>query len=222
MASYRIYGLELDLDDRALPEPVKRGLVKGWYERDEVEIIRTCLKPGDRVLELGAGLGVTTMIAAGIVGAGAIKAFEANPAMIPVFEKNAADNGFVIAIENRVLYPRASADRHASVLVDISGHFWGASILDAGSPETSVEAPTGVIEEELAAHQANVLLMDIEGLEVEILEKADLSSVEKLIFEIHYARAGRARTDNSVLGLISQGFRIDFERSRRGVVFMDR
>ena len=79
MTAYRIYGLALDLDDRGLPEPVKRGLVKGWYERDEVEIIRACLQPGDRVLELGAGLGVTAMVAAGIVGADAVKAFEAGP-----------------------------------------------------------------------------------------------------------------------------------------------
>ena len=129
---------------------------------------------------------------------------------------------FSIAIENKVLYPKAAAGRRARVLVDVSGHFWGASVVGDASPAKTVEAPTGVLEDEIAAHRANVLVMDIEGLEAEILEKADLSRIEKLVFEIHYAKAGRARTDAAILGLVGQGLRIDFERSSRGVLFMER
>src|SRR5690606_7382292 len=140
------------------------ALEKGWYERDEVEIARSRLVPGDRVIELGAGLGVTSLVAARIVGGDAVASFEGNPGLLPVENANAARNGLPVAFHNRLLLPRASAGPHeARFTVDAT--FWasGMSALAAGGTEVTV--PTGVLEDEIAALRANVLIMDVEGFE---------------------------------------------------------
>lgn len=224
LAEYRIYGLELDLDDGLLPEIVKKGLSKGWYERDEVEIIQSSLEPGDRVLELGAGLGVTAMAAAGIVGAEAVRTYEANLTLIPSLRANTKRNGLDIVVENKVLLPGIDARREQGVLLDVGGDFWSSSVIARADAEGRklMKVPTGGIEDELARHGANVLIMDIEGLEVDIIERAQLDLVRKLIFEIHYGKAGRDRTDDAIFSLVRKGFRIDFERARRGVILMTR
>jgi FkbM family methyltransferase len=219
---YRIHGLELELDDAMLPDIVRRALSRGWYERDEVEILRAALRPGDRVVELGAGLGVTSMVAAGTLGAEAVSSFEANPALLPVIRANAARNGFDLAVQNRVLLPSAAVVGRPMVTLDVGGAFWASSVVAKDTALRPVEVETGALEAELARHRASVLVMDIEGLEVEVLELADLSALRALVFEIHYDRAGRERTDAAVIGLLDRGFRLDFQRSSRGVLLAER
>jgi FkbM family methyltransferase len=220
MAAVRIYELQLELPE-ALPEIVWRGLQKGWYEREEVELIRRYVKPGDRVLEMGAGLGVTTMVAARIVGAEAIHTFEANPCLIPLFRENAARNGLDIKIRNVVLWPESTRAARREIGLAADGAFWAASVVT--EPEAaSTRVPVESFEAACAEHAANVLVMDIEGFEIDIFEQCDLAAFDRVIVEIHYRVAGRERTDRAVRGMQDRGFRFDLEASSRGVLHLDR
>jgi FkbM family methyltransferase len=220
MAAVRIYELELKLPE-ALPDIVWKGLQKGWYERDEVEIIRRFLKSGDRVLEMGAGLGVTTMVAARIVGAEAVRTFEANPCLIPLFRENAARNGLDINIRNAVLWPESTRAGRNEIGLAADGAFWAASVMtEAGAASTQV--PVESFEAACARHAANVLIMDIEGFEIDIFEQCDLAAFDRIIVEIHYRVAGRERTDRAIRGLQERGFRLDLEVSSRGVLHLER
>lgn len=224
MTVFSLYDLELEVDDAHLSEPIERGLTRGWYEVDEVGIIRSAVKPGDRVIDIGAGLGVTAMVAARITGADAVCAYEANPALIGMLKRNLKRNGLELAVENAILLPRAQAAARPSMRLHLGDQFWGSSVL--AKPETksagATDVPTRCLEDVVVAHRANVLVMDIEGLEVEIMESADLSAIETLIVEIHYNIAGRKRTNQAILNLIGQGFDVDFKQSNRGVLLLTR
>lgn len=219
MTAFRIYDLDLDIPQALLSPLIERGLTKGWYERDEVEILRARLAPGDRVLEMGSGLGITTLIAARIVGPDAVLAFEANADLLPVSRANAARNGLVLQIRNEILVPRAKAGDGFAVL-NLGEQFWASTVM--GDPTGGRRVPTHLLEDEIATFGANVLIMDIEGYEVEILEHADFTGIDKLMFEIHYGVAGRERTDAAIERVVQLGFRMDYQLASRGVLYLYR
>lgn len=71
----------------------------------------------------------------------------------------------------------------------VSRDFWAsrmaASIDDEDIVEV-VQVPTLCLEEAIAAHQANFLICDIEGGEVDLLLDADLSGLDTILIETHY------------------------------------
>lgn len=222
MAVFNLFDLDLEVDDDQLSEPIQRGLTRGWYEVDEVMLIRHAVKPGDRVIDMGAGLGVTAMVAARIVGPEAVWAFEANPGLIPMLKRNVARNNLDLKVENAVLLPRQRAETERSVRLNLGAQFWASSVVSQDQSTKVVEVPTRCIEDTIAAHRANVLVMDIEGLEVEILETANLGGIEKIIVEIHYDKIGRERTNQAIFALAEQGLQIDLNRAYRGVLLIDK
>ena len=221
--TFSIYDLTISVDEDLLTPMIERGLTKGWYERDEVDIARLKLVPGDRVIEMGSGLGVATLAMARIVGSENVRAFEANPRLVALGAQNAAGNGLGPEFENKVLFPRALAPASSMCSFHIADEFWASSVVPhkTSLPRT-IEVPVGVLEDEIARLNANVLVMDIEGMEVEILETADLSNIEKMVFEIHYENRGKERTDNAVWQLVSRGYAIDLKLSSRGVLYLER
>lgn len=162
------------------------------------------------------------MTTARIVGAGALRSYEANPRLIDPLAANAARNGLDIRPINRVLLPFASWQRQPTITLAGAGEFWAVSALDENETSSSFEVETACLEDVIDEFRPNALVMDIEGLEVEILEQADLRSIEKIIVEIHYNKAGRRRTNAAVLGLLSRGFEIDFENTKNGVILATR
>jgi tRNA A58 N-methylase Trm61 len=44
--------------DMRISTSLRRAIVRGEYEKNELEIVRRTLEPGDRVLECGAGIGL--------------------------------------------------------------------------------------------------------------------------------------------------------------------
>jgi FkbM family methyltransferase len=221
MPQFSIYDLEIEVPQQLLAPGIELGLKRGWYERDEVEIARSRLVAGDRVLELGTGLGVTALVAARIVGPAAVIGFEANPALLPVARANAARNSLAVQFHNRLLYPRTLLPG-PSVEFAIADEFWASGVAEAGSTGTRVPVPTGVLEDEIGRFGANALIMDIEGLEVDIIEAADLSRIDKFIFEIHYDKRGRPRTDAAIARLQQGGWAVDYQLCSRGVLYLAR
>jgi FkbM family methyltransferase len=219
---FKIFDLELEVDDDQLSETIERGLTRGWYEADEVSLIRHAVKPGDRVIDMGAGLGVTAMVAARIAGPEAVSAYEANPGLIDMLKRNLRRNSLELKVENAVLLPHKRAEVESVVQLKLSSEFWSSSVVSSDATARVAEVPTRSLEEAIAAHRANVLVMDIEGLEIDIFEQARLENIDKIIVEIHYDKAGVERTNKAIFGLARQGLEIDLYRAYRGVLLITR
>jgi len=217
----KLHDFEIGLDRNAVPLPILRAILKGWYEGGEVNLIKIFIKPGDKVIELGAGIGITAMAVARIVGGENIFPYELNPYLIEWSGFNFVRNGFDIHARQVALLPR-SQKREETVDFHIHKNFWGSSLLPREGTIETLAVPTYALEQSIEDHCANTLLIDIEGAETDLLMQADLSAIQKIIMEIHYGIAGRKKTDDMIRHLVVSGFSIDLHHSNGSVVALYR
>ncbi|MEO0750298.1 MAG: FkbM family methyltransferase, partial [Pseudomonadota bacterium] len=69
---YSLSGITVEDPYGIFSPKLHRAMAKDRYERLERVAVERCLKPGDRVLDLGAGCGVVGALAASIVGPEAV------------------------------------------------------------------------------------------------------------------------------------------------------
>ena len=82
-ASARIDGLKFPLSGLPIPYRKKRHLVRGDYETPERILIKAFIKPGMKVLEFGASLGIiSTFIARQIGSTGELLSVEADSSLL--------------------------------------------------------------------------------------------------------------------------------------------
>jgi FkbM family methyltransferase len=158
---------------------VRKSLRKNKYENAELYLVRHLVHPGDTVLDLGSGLGLTSIAAAKASGNGRIIGYEADPVIAPLAKKNTLKNGVQVEIRNK-----AVAKESGSCDFYVRPSFPASSLVPfKGSKKISIEADAfrDVVEE----IRPNVIACDVEGIEKEVFASADLSSVQRLVVEVH-------------------------------------
>lgn len=175
----------------ALPARTRREVLEGTHRSAAAAMIRDFLQPGDRVLEVGTGPGLTALLAAERTGPGQVVTYEANPALEPLIRANFALNDSAPVLRIAAI----SADGRD---FPVAGH--------APTPGLSVDAA-------LAEHRAYALVLDAGGSEVEILTAADLRRVARIILATHPERTGPAAQRALEKTLVDRGFRV---RARAG------
>lgn len=140
----------------------------------------------DVVLEIGAGIGLVGAVIAANAKPRAVQSFEANPDLIPVIEQLYATNelGGRINVTNQVLV--SAPERPESIGFHIHNSYLGSSLIEPSNRQTrEVQVPTASFSEVCADLQPTVLVMDIEGGELEILRHADLTPFRAMVLEFH-------------------------------------
>lgn len=83
--------LFIDLSDYV----IGLGIIRGHYERSEIDFVRRTVKPGQTVLDIGANIGLFTITMAALAGAtGKVYAFEPLASNAELLERSIAENGF--------------------------------------------------------------------------------------------------------------------------------
>lgn len=188
------------------------------YEGEEIAGALHVVGPDDRVLELGAGLGIVGAVTAHNRRPQAVLSFEANPALLPHITALYAANGLTdrIRVENRVLL--AGPDRPDSITFHVRNSYLGSSLIASDKRETRpVSVPTADFDTTAREFGATVLLMDIEGGELDLLRHADLTPFRAIVLEFHPDSYGIDGMQECKTLLRKAGFvRVD-ERSSRTV-----
>jgi len=95
------------------------AIIRDRYERDELDFVRRTVAPGDTVLDIGANIGLFTIIMASLVGPGGkVYAFEPLEQHAAMLERSVAENEFT----DRVVVERAAVSHKQG-----SGHLISAS-----------------------------------------------------------------------------------------------
>jgi len=188
MAEYEIDGLRLEVPEALLNDRIRAKLASGGYEADEAQAAAMRLRPRQRVLELGAGIGYVASVCARIAGPENVTTVEANPLMLPVIRANLERNGLgaVTLVHGAV---GGMAGGAAPLALDRGRSFWAARIADEGAaPGTLVEVPHLGLGDLLGRTRADVVIMDIEGAEEHLFDAPWPAHVRHVMMELHPGR----------------------------------
>lgn len=178
------------------------------YEGQEIAGALSVITPDDRVLEMGAGIGLVGAVAAKTGKAASVMSFEANPSLIPHIQALYDLNGIAprIQVRNEVLI--ANPDMPKSMPFFVTPSFLGSSLIESKKrPSTAVDVPCTAYEDVRETYRPTVLLMDIEGGELDFLRHADLTGVRAVVIEFHPEAYGQKGMRECKSILERKGFR---------------
>jgi len=118
-------GVKVPFVPGIITPPIEKPMRNNRYEGGECNALRELLEPGDRVLELGAGVGLLSTVAATSEGVRKVVAVEANPDMIPLIRETHSLNGVEnVTLLNGVVAPEAGDPLEFYLRAD----FWASSM----------------------------------------------------------------------------------------------
>jgi len=214
----RIGGVRIPIDRDMYSAKIIQRLYDEGYERDERQALERTLRPGDRVLELGSGIGYMSAVAARRIGGDRVTTCEANPDLIPMIERVHQCNGVGPTVLHGVM---ARDPGNGTCRFYSHRDIWSSSLLEpAKGPFEVVTVPTLHWQSELDRLQPSYLLMDIEGGEIELLQLLDCTSVERMLIEFHPNKTGQAGVDRVFAHLATLGFA--WVRAEANVYYFER
>ncbi len=214
------FSIGIDLDQ--WPAKILRALLRRHYEKNERHLVSRVLHAQDRIIELGSAIGVVALAAARVVKPENIFCYDANPAMVVQAEANFSLNNTAIAVSNKLLVADARFEEGAAASFFTTPYFLSSSLLPHRADMTAVEVETASLEKSIAAHGANVMIMDIEGGEYGLLTSANLHGIEKLVLELHIEHGSVAQALELIAALGAQGLALDMRLTSENVFVFHR
>lgn len=207
-------GLRVCTDPDYVGKGILKALYTGRYEREEFHLVRKYLKPTDRTLEVGAGLGIMSSLCASICGSEAVVSYEANSSLKKAILKNYELNN--VSPELRI---KALAESEGETVFHFHHNFYSSSLVER---ENSVAETVqcDAINAVIAEHKATAIVMDVEGAEIDLLPIADLTDIQTLIVETHPHIVGEEKTAKLIGHLEECGFKL--HEAPGGVIAMTR
>ncbi len=186
-------GIHVPFVPEIITPKIERPMRNNRYEKGECEAVKKLVRAGDRVLELGAGLGLVSSIAAQVEGIDRVVSIEANPDLIDLIHETHRVNKITnVELRNGVV---AATDSPAQDFY-LRADFWASSMEPDSRPYVSVASVPGMgLDTVLNDVQPTVLIADIEGGELEVFDNSTLEGVRTIIIELHpkvYGDEGQA------------------------------
>jgi FkbM family methyltransferase len=173
-------GVRVSTAPDTIPRFVRSALFKETYESHERHLARQLLRPGDRVLEIGTGIGVVSLLCAKICGVDNVLSYEANPILETVIRANYGLNGLTPNLRMRAITVEGEP-----ITFFRSDNIVSSSTKDRGRHAEKMTVESDRFDDVLATHRPDVVIMDVEGAEIELLSSASLTGVEHIVVEIH-------------------------------------
>jgi FkbM family methyltransferase len=188
-----------------------------YYDLDTQLVLKTILRPGDRFVDIGANIGMISLLAAQLVGpTGQVESFEPNPVPAAKFENTTRRN----SVANIRLHRMALGEQPGTARLTVVSEHTGCGTLaqipekDAGLISATHEVPVEVGDAVLAHSTARIALIkiDVEGYECHTLRGLSATLAKDrppVVCELvpdHLKRAGSSAEE--LLGLMrSHGYK---------------
>jgi FkbM family methyltransferase len=154
------------------------GVLTGEHERQVQEALRRAVGPGDVVWDVGANVGMLSLVAARMVGpTGRVVALEPDQSCAAAIRANARSN----AMDGIDVHEVAATARSGDVeLVVVADRLW-TRLASVGEHELETERRTvpGVALDDLQAPRPTLVKIDVEGAELDVLD-----GMQRLLAEV--------------------------------------
>ena len=207
----------LEIPETLLVPEIREAMEQGYYEIEELSSLRHLIRAGDRVLELGGGIGFISTFAIKYLHASHVCSVEANEILIPVIQQNHKLNN----VYGEVLHGLASIDDGYSDFHRTDA-FWASSSHNISNSVKSrvLSINTSKLIDRV---RPDVLIVDIEGGEEFIFQGLVIPDcVRSIMCEIHPAIIGGHGIISCFESLHQIGFSYDVKGSSGAIVAFDR
>lgn len=199
-----------------VPKLVRSLIFKRVYERAEQELLGKAVRAGDCVLEIGAGIGFIGLLAAKLAGpSGRVISYEANAELEALIRAN-----YTLNSAHPDLRMRAVTVDGAPVAFHVNQSLLSSSLYAREETAQDHVVESDAIDAVLAELSPNVLVMDVEGAEIDLLGASDLSGLRVIVLEIHPHIVGEKPIADLVDHLKTLGF--DAAEQRENTVLFTR
>ncbi len=216
-----IEGIRIPDDPAIITPKIRRSIEAGRYEREERAGTGKFLKPGDRVIELGAGIGFVSSYISKVLGVRDVMCVEADPQLCAFIARVHRENG-IEGAEIRNLVALNDGGAPGAVPFYVREPFWSSSLDPDEEYVRRVDVPCERLSALVREFRANVLIVDIEGGERDLFSPADLSGIDRIFLEIHTRKIRRIGIRKCFDALSAAGFAYDQQVSRGGSVLFRR
>lgn len=219
----RQLGIDIPIDPEVMSWLIRFELWRGNYEAKEARMLDRLITEGERVLELGTGIGFVSTVIARNPKVARLVTYEANPRLAPFIRRLAGGNlGAAMAkveFRNAVLFNNP-ASSHTDFYV--SRHFWSSSLLPVSNPVSVERVRVDDFAKVAAEFRPSLVVCDIEGGELDLFRDANLEGVDKVYLELHPFKLGLRGIREVYENFARHGFAKDPRYSRRWVVLFRR
>lgn len=187
-------------------------IVDGTYESAEITLLSALLEDGDRVLEVGAGLGYLSTFCAKKLGSESVLAVEANPSLEIPIRSNFSLNRVSPELRICVL-----AERAGEVDFFVEKDFWSSSLHRRSPGAKRVSVTTQSAYDVVTEFRPSILVVDIEGGESSLFDQLELPGIRALVIEMHPHVIGIDEVNRVRRVIESKGFSRSAAGNRKNV-----
>ena len=211
-------GIKLPIDANTTGK-TRHHLFLDTYERHERDVLHRTVEPGEIILEIGAGIGLVTCVAAALAGeSGSIHCIEANPKLINTIKKNLEFNGLSATVENSLI---GGCEGERKLF--LAEQFESTSAYQEKGTGEVITVQQKTFREIANDLKPSYLILDIEGSEIELgTFVAEAESLKKICVEMHPHKVGDDRISALICELINAGFRYSIDISEGRVLYFYR
>lgn len=202
----KVHGITVPLASDEVSPVIWQALTCGSYEAKEARWVFKAVRPNDRVLELGTGIGIITSLMATIPGV-LVWSFEANPSTAALARRViSANNLRNVVLSQGIL----TAGEPGTFPFYVRDDLWMSSMDKSQGPyRREISLASTNIDQFIADHAINVLVMDIEGAERDLLGGSELPGIERVFLELHDHLYGLSGVREITQALAAKGFAYD-------------
>lgn len=213
-------GLRVPVSVAHMPLPIFMQIADDNYEAPEIGAASGLVRDGDRILELGTGLGIVSGLISRMAKGLDIRSYEANPTLLPHIQNLHAMNGITnVHVQNAMLEPDPSSDTRT---FHLHKYFAEGSIHQTEKSRDAIEVPVHDLNAVIDDFGPTVLICDIEGAEEVVIPKCNLSTLRALVLELHPKVVSRNGIKQIFDACIAAGLYPRVELSTEQVVAFDR
>jgi FkbM family methyltransferase len=213
-------GVAIPFDPAVITPAILRAIREGRFEAEEARQIPAIVRPGDRVLEIGAGIGFISTLLARERRVERVVAVEANPHLMAYMTRLHAANG---VRKVRRLNAVLTNEPGESATFYLRRDFWMGSLSAGPNPYLgTVEVPTASLDGLLRDEGIDLVVCDVEGAETVLFQDADLSGVDRIFLEMHDHVTGLSGVRRLFATMAGHGFVYDPRHSEGSVVLFRR